>query len=86
VAPPLGARSSLEEWLDDPVGAAALQEVLGTVDGRLAGMLGDPHLVQLIGNFPMSTLAGFPNVDIDRAMLDELVTRVGATGPADNTG
>ena len=76
VAPPLGAMSSLEEWLDDPEGAAALREVLGTADGRLAGMLGDPHLVQVIGNFPMSTLAGFPNVDLDHTMLDELVARV----------
>jgi beta-glucosidase len=77
VAPPLGPMSSLEEWLADPEGTVALGEVLGTTDdGRLAGWLGDPHLVSVIGNFPMSTLAGFPTVDLDHATLDELVTRV----------
>ncbi len=86
VAPPLGSTSSLEEWLDDPAGAAALREVLGTVDGRLAGMLGDPQLVQVIGNFPMSTLAGFPNVDLDHATLDALVERVRAAGVRTETG
>jgi beta-glucosidase len=77
VAPPLGPMSSLEEWLADPQGTEALREVVGTTgDGRLAGPLGDPHLVAVIGNFPMSTLAGFPTVDLDHATLDELVTRV----------
>ncbi len=76
-APPLGPMSSLEEWLDDPAGAAVLREVLGTTeDGRLAGMLGSPELVPVIANFPMHMIAGFPSVDLDHAALDELVTRV----------
>ena len=82
VAAPLGAMSSLEEWLADPRGAETLRSVLGsTDDGRLAGALGEPGLVTVIGNFPMSTLAGFPNVDLDHATLDELVERVSG-GPA----
>ena len=47
-------------------------------DGRLAGMLGSPELVTVVGNFPMSTLAGFPNVDLDHGTLDDLVARVDA--------
>jgi beta-glucosidase len=77
VGPPLGPMSSLEEWLADPEGSAALHEVLGsTDDGRLAGMLGDPHLQRVIGNFPMSTLAGFPTVDLDHSALGRLMERV----------
>lgn len=77
VAPPLGPMSSLEEWLDDPHGAAALRETFGTrPDGRLKGMLGDPQLVTVIGNFPMRSLAGFPNVELDHATLDTLVERL----------
>ncbi len=72
--------SSLQEWLDDPAGVEALRSVLGTTDdGRLAGALGEPTLVSMVGNFPMSTLAGFPNVTLDHAALDELVDRVRAT-------
>jgi beta-glucosidase len=82
----LGPTSSLQEWLADPTGSAVLHEVLGTADGRLAGLLGDPHLVQVIGNFPMSTLAGFPNVDLDHDQLDELVARVRAADPATSGG
>jgi beta-glucosidase len=79
VAAPLGPMSSLEEWLADPAGSAALREVLGTTpEGGLAGMLGNQELVTVIGNFPMSTLAGFPTVDLDHAALDELVARVAA--------
>jgi beta-glucosidase len=76
VAPPLGPMSSLQEWLADPTGAAVLREVLGTTgDGRLAGVLGQPELQRVVGNFPMETLAGFPNVDLDHATLDDLVAR-----------
>jgi beta-glucosidase len=78
VAAPLGAMSSLEEWLADPSGADALRGVLGTTDdGRLAGALGNPELRRVVGNFPMSALAGFANVDLDRDDLQELVARVG---------
>jgi beta-glucosidase len=77
VAPPLGPMSSLEEWLDDPDGAAALRGAFGTrPDGRLQGMLGDPELATVIGNFPMRSLAGFPNIDIDHATLDALVAQL----------
>jgi len=73
----LGPMSSLEEWLADPTGAAALHEVLGTRDdGRLAGMLGDEELQRVVGNFPMRSLAGFPNITLDHATLDEVVTRL----------
>ncbi|HET9827108.1 MAG TPA: fibronectin type III-like domain-contianing protein [Nocardioidaceae bacterium] len=79
VAPPLGRMSSLEEWLADQAGSAALREVLGsTEDGRLAGMLGNPEVLRVVGSFPISTLAGFPTVDLDHSSLDILLDRVAA--------
>jgi beta-glucosidase len=86
VAPPLGPMSSLDEWLDDPAGAAALRATLGTTDdGRLAGTLGNPSMTTMIGSFPMTALAGFPNVDLDHEALDELVERV-RTGSSTSRG
>ena len=77
VAAPLTRMSSLQEWLADPAGAAALRAQLGTrEDGRVAGMLGDEELQRVIGNFPMSTLAGFPNIALDHPTLEELVERL----------
>ncbi len=76
VAPPLGPMSSLQEWLADPIGHEVLLAEVGSTDGRLPGMLGDPHLIAVIGNFPMSGLAGFPNMPLDHAMLDRLVDQV----------
>jgi beta-glucosidase len=77
VAPPLDSMSSLDEWLTDPLGAAALRAALGTrPDGRLNGMLGDEEVVKVIGSFPMRSLAGFPNISIDHATLDSMIEQM----------
>ena len=77
VTPPLDPMSSLDEWLADPLGAAALRAALGTrPDGRLKGMLGDEEVVKVIGSFPMRSLAGFPNVSIDHATLDSMIEQM----------
>jgi beta-glucosidase len=68
-APPLGAMSSLDEWLADPAGAEALRDTVG-------GQLLEPGMVAMVGSFPMSALAGFPNVALDHATLDDLVVRL----------
>ncbi len=81
VAPPLGPMSSLEEWLADPVGAGLLRAHIGTTDdGRFIGALGDDHLLQVIGNFPLQALAGMGNLPIDHADLDMLAERARASG------
>lgn len=83
VAPPLHAMSSLDEWLADPAGRAALEAAVGArPDGRIVGMLGDEEALPVIRDFPMRTLAGFPTVAIDHAVLDDLVERVSRTAPA----
>lgn len=66
--------ATLEEWLADPVGAGLLREAVGVdEEGRPRGNLGDGELVEVIGNFPISTLAAFPGLGIDHATVDRLV-------------
>jgi beta-glucosidase len=79
-APPLPVRldamATLQEWLADVDGAAALREAVGTgVDGRPRGILGDPQLISIIGNFPISTLAAFGDLGIDHGTVTELARR-----------
>ena len=50
-------------------------------------MLGDPHVVEVIGeNFPLRSLAGFPNVDLDHAEVDAMLGRVSGTGSSTSPG
>ncbi|NUS51358.1 MAG: beta-glucosidase [Nocardioidaceae bacterium] len=87
VAPPLGPMSSLQEWLDDPEAAAMLRQALGVdPDGRLPGMLGDPQAVDVVGNFPLRGLAGFPNVPLDHATVDAMLGRLSGTGSSTSPG
>ena len=80
-APPvpvrLDAMASLHEWLVDPAGSAALREAIGThPDGRPRGILGDAHLMSIIGNFPISSLAAFGDLGIDHTTVTELSRRL----------
>ena len=75
---PITADSTLEEWVADPAANAALRAAFGTnPDGSPAGLLADEELLTVIGNFPMSRLAAFPGMGIDRATLDGLLKELG---------
>ncbi|MET0741381.1 MAG: glycoside hydrolase family 3 C-terminal domain-containing protein [Candidatus Nanopelagicales bacterium] len=75
---PITADSTLEEWLADPTAAAALRAAFGTnPDGSPAGLLADEDLLTVIGNFPLSRLAAFPGMGIDRATIDVLLKELG---------
>ncbi|MGH3506431.1 MAG: glycoside hydrolase family 3 C-terminal domain-containing protein [Nocardioidaceae bacterium] len=77
-APPLSKMSTLSEWLEDYGGAAALAATLGTdAGGRLKGPLGDEELLEMLGSFPISTLATFPNTGIDHGDLTRILDRLG---------
>jgi beta-glucosidase len=84
-APPRAVRldgmATLQEWLADPAGGPLIREVIGTDDaGRLRGPLADDHLVTVIGNFPVSTLAAFPGIGLDHQIVDELLERLDGSG------
>jgi beta-glucosidase len=84
-APPRAVRldgmATLQEWLAHPAGGPLIREVIGTDDaGRLRGPLADDHLVTVIGNFPVSTLAAFPGIGLDHQIVDELLERLDGSG------
>jgi beta-glucosidase len=71
VAAALSGESTLEDWLADPSGRAALEKAVGTdADGRPAGILGNEELKIVIGNFPLRTLLAFPGLGFDRAAFE----------------
>ncbi len=74
--PVLDGMSTLQEWLADPDGAAALRAVAGTRgNGRAAGLPGSDELIKIIGNFPLSRVPAFPGLGIDHAAVQELLAR-----------
>jgi beta-glucosidase len=78
LALPLGPESTLDQWLADPVGRDAVQQAFGTdADGKPLGILGDPELLGVIGNFPLTTLAAFPGVGVDHEKVAALLAQVG---------
>ncbi|RFU20904.1 glycoside hydrolase family 3 C-terminal domain-containing protein [Geodermatophilus marinus] len=75
--PRLDGSATLQEWLTDPDGEAALRAAVGTDgDGRPKGILGDVALLRVIGNFPLATLAAFPGLGITHDLVRD-VTRPG---------
>ncbi len=69
----LDAMATLQEWLADPRGSVALRRAIGTgPDGEPRGILADAELAQVIGNFPLSSLATFPGTGISNAIVTEL--------------
>jgi beta-glucosidase len=69
--PRLDGMATLEEWLAHPEGAEALRRAVG--DGQ--GILGDPELMRLLGNFPLHSLATFPGMGFDQATVTALLNR-----------
>jgi beta-glucosidase len=82
-APPLPTRldgmSTLQEWLADPTGSALLHKAVGTDEtGRPKGILGSEELMVVIGNFPISTIAGFAGFGLTHSIVHALVDEVSA--------
>ena len=82
-APPPPARldgmSTLQEWLADPTGSTLLHTAVGTDEtGRPKGILGSEELMVVIGNFPISTLAGFAGFGLTHSIVHTLVDQISA--------
>jgi beta-glucosidase len=76
VRPPLDGEATLEEWLADPDGAAALRAEVGAASGILA----DAELMRIVGNFPLGTLATFPGLGLTPAAVDRMAAAVSPAG------
>jgi beta-glucosidase len=69
LAAPLNRDSTLEEWMNDPVGRHLIEQEVK--DGQSAAVLAE-DLVSVIGNMPMSTLANFGGMSLDHEALDRV--------------
>ena len=77
----LDGMSTLQEWLADPTGSALLFKAVGTDrDGRPSGILGDEEHLRVIGNFPLRSLAAFPDSGISHALVHTLTEEVSGAG------
>ncbi|BEP14203.1 glycoside hydrolase family 3 C-terminal domain-containing protein [Acidothermaceae bacterium B102] len=66
--------STLEEWMADPWGSAALLAEVGTDEsGKPRGIIGDEELLRIVGNFPVSSLASFPGMGFDHHTLAQIL-------------
>ena len=71
---PLGADSTLAEWMADPRGALVLKEALAAAP---AGIMSDPEILTFLGSLPLSRMAAFQGGP-DAAELARLVAAANA--------
>ncbi|MBV9595036.1 MAG: glycoside hydrolase family 3 C-terminal domain-containing protein [Actinobacteria bacterium] len=73
---PLTDSSTLLEWLADPVGRERLHAAVGVdANGRPNGILGQPAMAAMIGNFPLPSLVVFPGLGITHDVVESLLPR-----------
>jgi beta-glucosidase len=70
LARPLSRDSTLQEWMDDPIGRQLIEREIA--NGQPASAMGEEFLA-VIGNMPMSTLANFDGMSLDHDALDDIV-------------
>jgi beta-glucosidase len=66
---PLNRDSTLQEWMQDPVGR---ELIIGAVNGGQPATVLQEELIEVIGTMPMSTLANFEGMSLDHGSLDRL--------------
>ena len=72
--------ATLQEWLADAQGETLIRQAIGVdVAGRPRGILADPELASVIGNFPISTLAAFPGLGITHETVRSVTSKVSAS-------
>jgi beta-glucosidase len=69
LAAPLSRDSTLEEWMNDPIGRQLVEQEVK--NGQPAAVMED-ELISVIGNMPMSTLANFGGMSLDHDALDRI--------------
>ncbi|GAA3192850.1 glycoside hydrolase family 3 C-terminal domain-containing protein [Dactylosporangium siamense] len=78
---PLTGESTIAEWLSDPRGAQALGEVFASLAaggeaGAMAGTVGNPEMLTLMGSLPLSRLAVFAGEAFSPAAIEKLAATV----------
>jgi beta-glucosidase len=74
---PLDRASTLEEWLQHPVGREVVLDALRTSPGGdLSGLVDDPDRRRMLGSFPLKRLASMLGVDRPREMVAAMLAKV----------
>ncbi len=66
---PLNRDSTLQEWMQDPVGRELITDA---VNGGQPATVMQEELIEVIGTMPMSTLANFEGMSLDHDALDRI--------------
>jgi beta-glucosidase len=79
--------ATLDEWLADPRGRAALLRAVGTdACGQPNGIAGDAGRIRVVGNFPLRTLTVFPGTGLSHDVVDAMCSEVAEEGLGGQTG
>ncbi len=74
---PLDRESTLEEWLEHPLGHEVVLAALRTSPGGdLTGLVDDPDRRRMLGSFPLKRLASMLGVDQPLVMVDAMLAEV----------
>jgi beta-glucosidase len=74
--PVLDGTATLNEWMADADGAAAIRAAVGVdADGHPGGILGNAELLEMIGNFSLDRLPAFPGFGITHDLVRTLTSR-----------
>lgn len=83
---PLTAESTIGEWLDDPRGAALLEQAFVNLqadpDAPRGWLFADPQALSYLRSAPLSRMTAYEGSPVTRATIGELVAAANETVPA----
>ena len=80
-AVPLHPMSTLEEWIEHPVGGAVLREALATSPaGDLSDLVKPSEFLQVVASVPLNRLVLMLNAGFGPTVIDDLLAQVGKAG------
>jgi beta-glucosidase len=80
-AVPLHPMSTLQEWIDHPIGGAVLREALTTSPvGDLSSLIEPSEFLQVVSSVPLSRMILMVNAGFSPTIIDDLLAQVEAAG------
>lgn len=74
---PLGPDSSVNEWLAHAEGSRVLREELGVgAEDALPGLLGNPEMIMLVGDFPLRRVVTQPKSPLRADQVEDMLRRL----------
>jgi len=76
-AVPLHPMSTLQEWIDHPIGGAVLRETLTTSPaGDLSGLIDPSEFLKVVASIPLNRMILMVNAGFGATIIDELLATV----------